>query len=363
MNLNQQERISPTQAIILIINYVLGVGILTLPRTAAAEVGTPDIWITIIISSIFPIIVGMIILILNNRYPDKTFFQYSREIVGRILSVILGVTMIIYFLTLTSFEVRVMAEVTETYLLEGTPIPVLIVLFLWLAFYLNTDGINSIARVFQVIFPLTVIIFILIATMSLGLFEINNLRPVMGNGILPVLKGVKTTSLSYIGIELMIILSAYLTDPKKGKKIVFIGVLLPMIFYLVTVVIVIGALSIDGVGNLAWPTISLINSFEFPGIFFERFDSLFLIVWILQIFATISITLYVASLGLSQLFNKDIKVFLLLFLPIVLIISMVPNDIHQLFALGDLLGNAAILLFGILPILLLGVSFLRRKFN
>lgn len=363
MNVNQLGRISPTQAIILIINYILGVGILTLPRTAAAAVGTPDIWITIIISSIFPIIAGMVILTLNNRYPNKTFFQYSRDIVGRIISVLLGLTMIIYFITLTSFEVRVMAEVTETYLLEGTPIQVLIVLFLWLALYLNTDGINSIARVFQVIFPLTVIIFILIATMSLGLFEINNLRPVMGDGILPVLKGVKTTSLSYIGIELMIILSAYLTEPKKGKKIVLIGVFLPMIFYLITVIIVIGALSIDGVGNLAWPTISLINSFEFPGIFFERFDSLFLIVWILQIFATISITLYIASLGMSQLFNKDMKVFLLLFLPVVLISSMIPGDIYQLFAMGDLLGNAAILLFGVLPILLLAVSIVRRKFN
>jgi spore germination protein len=359
MSTKQQELISPTQAIILIINYILGVGILTLPRTASAEVGTPDIWITIIISSIFPIAAGLIIHLLNRRYPSKTFFQYSKKIVGKVVSVIIGLGMIIYFITLTSFEVRVMAEVTETYLLEGTPIQILILLFLWLSLYLNTDGLNSIARMFQVIFPLTVLVFILISTMSLGLFELKNVRPVLGNGIFPVLKGIKTTSLSYIGIEIMLILSAYLTNPGKGKKIVFIGVLLPMVFYLITVIIVIGALSVDGVTNLAWPTISLINSFEFQGIFFERFDSLFLIVWILQIFATISITLFAASLGMSQLFGKDIKVFLLALLPIIFVLSMLPKDLHQIFSLGDLLGNAAIVLFGILPILLLGISFVR----
>ncbi|MGD6830894.1 GerAB/ArcD/ProY family transporter [Sutcliffiella halmapala] len=359
MSTQQQELISPTQAIILIINYILGVGILTLPRTASAEVGTPDIWITIIISSIFPIAAGLIIHTLNRRYPSKTFFQYSKKIVGKVVSVVIGLGMIIYFISLTSFEVRVMAEVTETYLLEGTPIQILILLFLWLSLYLNTDGLNSIARMFQIIFPLTVLVFILISTMSLGLFELKNVRPVLGDGIFPVLKGIKTTSLSYIGIEIMLILSAYLTNPRKGKKIVLIGVLLPMVFYLITVIIVIGALSVDGVSTLAWPTISLINSFEFQGIFFERFDSLFLIIWILQIFATISITLFAASLGMSQLFGKDIKFFLLALLPIIFVLSMLPKDIHQIFSLGDQLGNAAIVLFGILPILLLGISFVR----
>jgi spore germination protein len=363
MNTQQKGLISPAQAIIIIINYILGVGILTLPRTIAAEVGTPDIWLTILISSIFPLGAGFIILTLNNRYPKKTFYQYSRKIAGRVLSTLIGLLMIAYFITLCSFEVRILAEVTETYLLEGTPIPILIILFLWLALYLNTDGINSIARMFQIIFPLTVFIFILLALMSLGLFELKNLRPVLGEGIGPVIKGIKTTALSFIGIEIMIILSAFLTNPKKGKKIVIIGVLMPMIFYLITIVIVIGALSVDGVGNLAWPTISLIRSFEFPGIFFERYDSLFLIIWILQIFATTSITLYAAALGLSQLFNKETNFFMYALLPVAFFVSMLPKSLHQTFSLGDMLGNAAILLFGVIPVLFLALSFLRRHPN
>ncbi len=361
MNPQQENLISPAQAIIIIINYILGVGILTLPRALADEVGTPDIWITILISSLFPLAVGFIILMLNNRYPKKTFYQYSSKIVGRILSIIICLSMVTYFITLTSFEVRILAEVTETYLLEGTPIQILLILFLWLTLYLNVGGLNSIARMFQIIFPLTVFIFILLALMSLGLFELKNLRPVLGGGIGPVLKGIKTTSLSYIGIEILIILSAFLTDPKQGRKVVFVGVLMPTIFYLVTIVIVIGALSLDGVSNLTWPTITLIHSFEFPGIFFERYDSLFLTIWILQIFATISITLYAASLGLSQLFNKKIKTFMYILLPVAFFISMLPQNLQQAFSLGDMLGNAAIVLFGIIPIMLLVLSFLRRK--
>ena len=50
MRKSQNGTITPTQATILIINYTLSVGILTLPRTAANEVGTPDVWIALLIS-------------------------------------------------------------------------------------------------------------------------------------------------------------------------------------------------------------------------------------------------------------------------------------------------------------------------
>ncbi|WP_209121373.1 GerAB/ArcD/ProY family transporter [Alkalihalobacillus sp. BA299] len=359
MKLQNSGAITSTQAIILIINYILGVGILTLPRTAAAEVGTPDIWLTVLISSVFPIWIGLIIIKLNNRFPGKTFFQYNHLIIGKFLSIVLGLFIILYFMVLTSFELRVMAEVTEMYLLEGTPIEILIVIYIWLSVYLIVGGISSIARLFQIIFPITVFIFILIAFMSLGLFEVNHLRPVLGDGIIPVLKGIKTTSLSFIGIEILLILSAYLIKPRDGNYVVLWGVLLPTIFYVITVVVVIGALSVEGVNNLTWPTISLIRSFEFPGIIFERYDSLFLIIWIMQMYATSTITIFAAALGLSHLFNKRFTTFMYSLLPFIYIFSMVPKNLHDIFFVGDMLGEAAIVLFGITPLLLLAITKIR----
>ena len=178
---------------------------------------------------------------------------------------------------------------------------------------------------------------------------------------MPVLKGIKPTLLAFTGIEIMLIIQACMTDQHKAKKVIFLGVLIPTLLYTLTVVMVIGALSIDGVTNLAWPTLMLIQSFELPELLFERFDSLFLTIWIMQIFATLSIQFYAATIGLSQLFNKDIKRFMYGLLPIIFILSMVPQNLHQLFWLGDMLGNVAIVLFGIVPCLLLLISFIRRK--
>lgn len=90
--------------------------------------------------------------------------------------------------------------------------------------------------------------------MSIGIFEIDNLRPVLGLGIKPVL---------------------------------------------------------DGVVTRTWPTIDLMRSFEISGLIFERFESLLLVIWIMQIFATYTISYYAAALGLAQLFKR---VFIRLFL-------------------------------------------------
>ncbi|MEW9502428.1 GerAB/ArcD/ProY family transporter [Jeotgalibacillus marinus] len=356
-----QNIISPTQATILIINFTLGVGILTLPRLVADEVGTPDIWITLLISSLVPLTIGFVIIMLNKRYPERTFYQYSSLIVGKALALFIGLLMILYFMTFASFAVRMMAEVVEGYLLEGTPVTILIVILLWLSLYLIVSGMTSIARVFQIIFPFTVIIFIVIALMSLGVFELNNLRPVLGEGITPVLKGIKPTVLSYIGVEIMLIIQAYMTDQHKAKKVIFLGVIIPTLLYAMTVVMVVGVLSINGITNLTYPTIILIQTFELPELLFERLDSLFLTVWIMQIFASISISFYAASLGLSQLFNKDIKRFIYGLLPIIFILSMIPRNLNQLFWIGDIVANVSLVLFGVIPCLLLLISFIRRK--
>ena len=68
-----------------------------------------------------------------------------------------------------------MAEVIS-FLLEGTPTWAIVMPFMWIGLYLIMGGINSIARMFEIIFPITVL-FLIISFMSIGIFEIDNLRP------------------------------------------------------------------------------------------------------------------------------------------------------------------------------------------
>jgi spore germination protein len=88
---------------------------------------------------------------------------------------------------------------------------------------------------------------------------------------------------------------------------------------------------------------------------------LLLAVWVMQIFATFVICYFAAALGLAQLFKKKMLPFTFGVLPIIYIIAMTPKNINDLFTLGDWIGNVAVYLFGILPLLLLIITRLRRK--
>jgi spore germination protein len=356
LKIGSKKKLSSPQAAVILVNYILAAGILTLPRSSAEKMGSPDVWITVILGGLFAMGAGVIIVKLSQRYPGRTIFKYSQEIAGKWAGSFLSLIIIVYFFSLAAYEVRVLSEVTSLFLLEGTPIWAIILPFMWIGLYLITGGIDPIARLFELILPITVIIFLIVISMSIGIFELDNLRPVLGSGITPIIKGVSTTVVAFLGIEIMLVIVAFMDKPSQAVKVVLIGTGTSMCFYLITVVMVIGALSVDGVLTKTWPTIDLIRSFEIQGLIFERFESLLLIIWIMQIFTTFTITFYAASLGLSQIFKKNIGPIQFALLPVIYLIGMIPGNMNEVFAMGDLIGFSALFLFGGIPLALLIIS-------
>lgn len=129
--IGSNEKITTQQAAVFVANYILGVGILTLPRAAAEKVKTPDIWLTVILGGLIAMVAGIIVAKLSQQYPGKTFYEYSQLIVGKWLGIVLNASIIIYFIATSGNMVRAMSEVMNLYLLEGTPRWVVIMSFLW----------------------------------------------------------------------------------------------------------------------------------------------------------------------------------------------------------------------------------------
>ncbi|AWB45932.1 spore gernimation protein [Paenibacillus sp. CAA11] len=354
-------QLSTTQAAVIIINYMLGAGILTLPRTTTEAVGTPDVWLSMLLSSIIIWIAGMIVVMLCRRYPGETFFEFAPKIVGKWLAVPLGLCVIFYFLLISAFEIRIMAEVTGIYLLEGTPYWAIVMIFILIGYYLIAGGLNAITRLFEIILPITLIFFVIVMLMSLKIFDLNNLRPVLGQGIMPVLRGMKPTLLAFTGYEIMFVVMAFMKQPKRGTRSLVGALLVSIGIYLITIIMVVGGLSVVGVKNKTFPTLDLLRSFELEGLIFERFESLLLVIWIMQIFSTSTITLFAVSLGSTQMTRRKINLFLFIALPLVYLFALMPKSQREAFIMGDMLGNTSIILFGGMPLLLLIADMIRKK--
>lgn len=364
MSPNPVDRISTYQAVMFLANFIMGAGILTLPRTLTVKVGTPDAWIGILLSGLLIIFISLIIVRLCKKYPNETFFQFNQKIVGKWIGIPISFIIILYYVCLSAFEVRSMAETTRLYLLQGTPTWAIMMPFLWIGLYLVIGGVNSIARMLEIIFPITVLCFLLVIFLGIGLFDKINLQPVLGMGIKPVLKGLTTTSLSFAGFEIMLIIFMFMKEKKNASKASIIGIGLPVIFYTITIVAVVGSFSVAGVVSQTWPVLTYVRSYEISGLFFERFDSILLVIWIMQIFTTYIIAFFAAAIGMAQICKKrSFHPFLFGIVPFIYLIAMIPKDINGVFKMGDLLGNFSFYTFAIMSMFLLFISFVKEKVN
>ncbi|MEK4205352.1 spore gernimation protein [Paenibacillus odorifer] len=360
MSAEVKDRITAVQATIILANYTIAAGIITLPRTIVEASETPDVWISVFLGGVITFLTGLIIVKLSQRFPGQTIFQFSGKIIGKPLGAILSILVVFYFLCIASFEVRSVQEVTSFFLLEGTPPWAIVAIFIWIAFYLCRGGLNAITSMCRLIVPITWTVFVGVCLLSIEVFDIDNLRPFLGDGLGPVWKGIRPTILTFTAGEAMLFVVAFMDKPQKAVKVIIAGTCISTFFYLLAVVMTIGAFSIDGVVTRTWPFLDLVRSFEVNYLIFERFESLLLVIWIMQIFCTFCITIYAAALGVSQIFHKRFNSCLLAILPVAYVVSRMPPNVNALFALGTVVGNWMIVLFGLIPLPLLIIAHFRR---
>lgn len=361
MFVRNDDKITTYQASVFLTNTVLGAGILTLPRSVSESVKTPDAWISVLAGGAIVMLVIVLMVKLSQQFPGNTVFQYSRRIVGALPGGFLSLLLIVYFIIVAGFEIRVFAEITMFFLLEGTPIWAIVMPFIWIGGYLVFGGINSIARLYQIVYPVSLFVLVACYMFSFKIFDLNHLRPVLGDGLMPVIKGLKSTVLVFTGCEVVMILTAYMQHPQQAVKAMLMGISVPLLLYLMTVVMVIGGLSIDSVFTSTWPTVDLVRSFELTGFFLERLEFPLLVIWMMQMFCNFCSFFYNASLGFSQVFK--LKRFAVIFgmMPLIYISTLIPRRIHDVFTLGDMIGNMSVILFFLIPVLLTLVLLIRKK--
>ncbi|WP_165767585.1 GerAB/ArcD/ProY family transporter, partial [Tetzosporium hominis] len=88
-----------------------------LPRTSGEAVKAPDVWLSVAFGGLVAILAGFIMVKLSMEYPDKTLYQYSRDLIGKWPGGLFTLLLICYFLATSGFQVRSVTEVMGFYLL------------------------------------------------------------------------------------------------------------------------------------------------------------------------------------------------------------------------------------------------------
>lgn len=353
----------------LIASTLIGVGVLTLPRTTSAKLYEAG-WIAPLIGSFWVFLSVWMIAKLSDRFPGKTFIEYSSIVwgspknprLGKWLSLPWVLSYLLYLYFTTAIVARVFGEVVVTSVLLDTPLEVIIITMFLLAQMLCMHEVDVLARINELLFPLILFPVLFIAIASFQKAEWNNMLPLYRASGKALFEGIYETVYSFSGYEIMLIFYAYAHENQSKVKAGFYGIGIATFVYTLIVLAGIVVFGFEELQRVSWPTLELVKTTQVPGLILERLESAFLAVWVAAVFTTVANGYYAMVYGLRQLFKKGIQfqriISALLFIPL-FFISLWPQNIVDIFRASSYLGIFSLYLNLGIPLLYLLVVFAR----
>ncbi|WP_227763974.1 GerAB/ArcD/ProY family transporter [Zhaonella formicivorans] len=355
-----QDKVTPNQVAIGLISTVIGVQILAMPRDLAEAAGR-DGWISVILGGLIVGVIIYFLTVLGAMFPGKSIVEYSQEILGRILGILYSLIVFAFYALVAAFVVREFADILKLYLLDKTPVEVIILSMLFVSAYLVNHGVNSLVRVMQVFFPLLVLPLLLLFVMVTPMADFKQLLPPLQKGVLPVLKGVTAGFTIYSGFSVIGFLIPFMEEPRKAIKVCLLAQGLIMAVYLAMFIMSLGVFGPVDMTHLLFPVNDLVRTIEVPGTFIERFDVFLLSIWILAAYTTVTAAYFLTTLSLSQITGLgEPRPLVYLVLPVIYVVAMRPQDITALDAFGRVAGMVSMGLSLTVPLLLI-VALLKEK--
>jgi spore germination protein KB len=295
-------KINARQASFLMFSFLMGSAILMIPSTVAS-LAKQDGWISVLVATMFGMGIVLIYTTLGLMFPKQTIIQYSETILGKWAGKIVGLLYIWFYFHLGTLVIRNSSDYVALVALPGTPLIVITGVFLVVIAYAIRGGITTLGRVNEAILPFREAIVILVIILLLKDLKWENLRPVMGDGVIPILKGsIPATSFPFGETILFAMLLPNISNVQKLKKAYLTAILLGGIFLSISVLLTIFVLGPSIASRLNFPVQSVIQSIDIAN-FLTNLDAFGMLLWISSNFVKIAVCYYCAVVGIAQWFN------------------------------------------------------------
>jgi len=259
-------------------------------------------WIGILLS-IIPALLLIVMYSYILKKSTRPFPLLLEEHFSSPLGRMLGFFYAFFFLVIASITLRIFMDFIETNVLPGTPISIFIAVILIIGFMAIKSGLQVIARVSEIMVIIGLVFSILVV--SIGIFKnfnLGNLLP-LGN-ITPASLAAGTIYAFFIVTKAFAVLTlAFFTDDKNKTAPVLIKVTLWYLFMLLLPTIAILLSFGADISNLfSFPTFSLVRSISI-GQFIKNIDIIFIGVWIMGIFGTVTLLWFMFCYTMQQVFR------------------------------------------------------------
>ena len=349
--------IKPIQLALVVFIAQTGIGIITLPSSLAKAAGH-DGWISLLISGTLILLLCVMVFLLMNRYTDKSIYDITKLIFGKILGTGINTLLIIYLLLAVVTGISLFTYYIRITLLQQTPAWVLAPVITLPSFYLVWQGLKNMSRFLYI--SITGYFFVIIYLLAIhSEYRLSFLLPIGEAGISRILLGTKPAFFAFIGFELIVFFYPYIQDRTKILKWYLFASLGSLLFFMLVTACITAIFGEHFLTVLSIPFFNLSRIYNAP--VFERIDIYLIAVWFMPMACSMRNYLFAAFDGLQKVFKlKKTKILYFFYFVVIEVLSLLPKDINQVLSLIEII-NLVCMGIALFLLLCLLLSYIRRK--
>lgn len=298
-----QGRISPIQLFMLIVSFELGSAIIFGIGAEAKQ----DAWLVVMLATFAGILLYFMYTQLYLYYPTEPLTQYIPKLLGKPLGYPISMLYVIYFIYIGARVFRDFMELILSTILVETPLAVVSLLSIVLICYAVYQGIEVIGRTSEFMLPLVLFMSLLGTFLfaASNLINLDNLRPILAEGIMPVLSATVPSGITFPFGEMVLfgMFLPFLNEKSKARPVGYLALLVSGFILTYTMAANIAVLGANEFARSSFPLLSTIRLVSL-GRFIERLDVIGITLMTIGGFFKISLFFSGAVIGVSSLFPK-----------------------------------------------------------
>ncbi len=284
------EKIGKIEAICLMLIIVVNELVLNVPNMIILDTKTGST-LNIIFVSILAVAFTYIVCKLFKPFYGKDILDISEYVGGKPLKTVLGVLFILFFILLSSTNLRYLANSLKVIYFNTSPLIFILLFFLIPALFINKYGLRAISGVNLVFLPIILASFIFLIISAYNNFTMVRIFPILGEGFKETFILGSTNIFAFTGLSFIYFLPALLKDSKDFKKVSLVSVIISaicLIFSVLSLIMTFPAITKTDETLSVYLLTRLIEL----GDFLERLDALFIFIWAIAHISFLGLTFF-----------------------------------------------------------------------
>ncbi|WHS75913.1 spore germination protein [Bacillus cereus] len=362
MNLNQTNTITSRQFFYILIQFQIGISLLSLPHTTYAVAGK-SAWLFILFLGILIQIATILFWRIGRQFPKQHFFSYLPSLTGNVCAKIITFFFTLYFLIAGSMISFYFCHILKLWVLPHTPSWFINLLLVGTAVYATTKGLQVMGYVLILSFPCILFLLVLLSFSftDMPFFEF---FPVSSFPLSSLFHSSTEYILAFTGFEAFLFLYPFIKGTEKQKvKSALLANLFTNGCYVYVVLVTLFHLAPSQIRHMTEPVLYVLRTL--PISVFFRVDLVFLSIWMICVTTSMILYVFLASHSLPFLFsspNPKRKKWILIGIAIIMYtLSLLPQNEKGIHFFIQTFATISIVFTSALPALLLLLSSIKRK--